>query len=80
VLGHLQRGGSPTAYDRILATRYGTGAVNLVAEGSFGKMVCLKGQNIESVSLEAALGVQNKVPVDGEMIQVARQLGICLGN
>ncbi|TYO97779.1 6-phosphofructokinase [Desulfallas thermosapovorans] len=80
VLGHLQRGGSPTAYDRILATRYGTGAVNLAAEGQFGRMVCLKGQNIESVPLEQAIGELNKVPVDGELVRVARQLGICLGD
>jgi 6-phosphofructokinase 1 len=80
VLGHLQRGGSPTAFDRILATRYGTGAVNLVAEGKFGRMVCLKGQNIESVPLETALGEMHTVPVDGELVRVARQLGICLGD
>jgi len=80
VLGHLQRGGSPTAFDRILATRYGTAAVNLVAEGKFGNMVCLRGQNIEYASLEEAIGVLNKVPTDGELVRVARQLGICLGN
>jgi len=80
VLGHLQRGGSPTAYDRILATRYGTGAVNLAAEGKFGRMVCLKGQNIESVPLEQAVGELHTVPVNGELIKVARQLGICLGD
>lgn len=80
VLGHLQRGGSPTPYDRILATRYGAGAVNLLAEGNFGRMVCLKGQNIESVSLEQAIGEMHKVPVDGELVKVARQLGICLGD
>ncbi|WP_347490989.1 6-phosphofructokinase [Desulfoscipio sp. XC116] len=80
VLGHLQRGGSPTAYDRILATRYGTGAVNLTAEGKFGRMVCLKGQHIDSVPLEQAVGELHKVPVDGELVRVARQMGICLGD
>ncbi len=80
VLGHLQRGGSPTAYDRILATRYGTAAVNLVGEGKFGNMVCLKGQLIEHVPLEQAIGELHKVPVDGELVRVARQLGICLGD
>ncbi|WP_027363691.1 6-phosphofructokinase [Desulfotruncus alcoholivorax] len=80
VLGHLQRGGSPTAYDRILATRYGTGAVNLLAEGKFGRMVCLKGQNIEDVPLEQAIGELHNVPVHGELVKVARQLGICLGD
>lgn len=80
VLGHLQRGGSPTAFDRILATRYGTGAVNLLADGKFGRMVCLKGQNIEDVPLDEAIGELHNVPIDGEMIKVARQLGICLGD
>ncbi|MCL2337549.1 MAG: 6-phosphofructokinase, partial [Firmicutes bacterium] len=79
VLGHLQRGGSPTAFDRILATRYGAGAVNLVAEGNFGRMCCLKGQNIDSAPLADAVGELRTVPVDGEMIQVARELGISLG-
>lgn len=79
VLGHLQRGGSPTAFDRILATRYGVGAVNLVAAGNFGRMCCLKGQNIDSVPLADAVGELRTVPADGEMVQVARQLGICLG-
>ncbi len=80
VLGHLQRGGSPTAFDRLLATRYGAGAAKLVAEGKFGRMVCLKGQNIDSVPLEQAVGKLNTVPVDGELVRVARQLGICLGD
>lgn len=80
VLGHLQRGGSPTAFDRILATRYGAGAVNLVAKGEFGRMVCLRGQNIESTSLESAIGEIRNVPVNGEMVKVTRQLGICLGD
>jgi len=80
VLGHLQRGGSPTAFDRILATRYGAGAVNLVAVGKFGCMVCLRGQNIESVPLEQAVGELHSVPVNGELVKVARQLGICLGD
>lgn len=80
VLGHLQRGGSPTAFDRILATRYGTGAINLVAEGNFGKMVCLRGQSIESVPLEEAVGEIHTVPVDSELVKVAKQLGICLGD
>ncbi|KAF1084659.1 Pyrophosphate--fructose 6-phosphate 1-phosphotransferase [Sporotomaculum syntrophicum] len=80
VLGHLQRGGSPTAYDRILSTRYGTEAVNLVAKGLFGNMVCLKGQHIKHVPLDQAVGELHKVPVDGELVRVARHLGICLGD
>jgi len=80
VLGHLQRGGSPTAFDRILATRYGTGAAKLVAEGKFGEMVCLQGNKISSVPLEMAIGELNQVKLDNDMIESARKLGICLGD
>ena len=55
VLGHLQRGGTPTTHDRILATRFGVEAVNLIAEGGFGKMVCLKGRRIASAKIESAV-------------------------
>ena len=54
VLGHIQRGGSPTAFDRILGTRYGIKAYDLVKEGKFGKMAALRGNNIVEVSLEDA--------------------------
>lgn len=80
VLGHLQRGGTPTAFDRILATRYGTGAVNLVMEGRFGEMVCLRTPNIESVPLAEAVGELRTVPVDGDMVRTARQIGISFGD
>jgi len=80
VLGHLQRGGSPTAYDRILATRYGTGAVRLVMEGRFGEMVCLSGTSISSVSLRETAGKIRQVPLDSDLIHSARQLGISLGD
>jgi 6-phosphofructokinase 1 len=61
VLGHLQRGGSPTPFDRILATRYGIGAIELVHERKFGRMVALKGNNITSVPLEDVIGKRKKV-------------------
>ncbi len=80
VLGHLQRGGSPTAFDRILATRYGAGAVNLVMAGKFGEMVCLRTPNIESVKLAEAVGEIRHVPVDGDMVRTARQIGISFGD
>ncbi|MGB9903212.1 MAG: 6-phosphofructokinase [Desulfotomaculales bacterium] len=80
VLGHLQRGGSPTAFDRILATRYGTMAVNLVMEGRFGEMVCLAGTKISSVPLREGAGNMRQVPLDSDLINSARQLGICLGD
>ncbi|MCL6638239.1 MAG: 6-phosphofructokinase [Firmicutes bacterium] len=80
VLGHLQRGGSPTAFDRILATRYGAGAVNLVMSGKFGEMVCLRTPNIESVPIAEAVGSLKLVPVDGDMVRTARQIGIAFGD
>jgi 6-phosphofructokinase 1 len=80
VLGHIQRGGSPSAFDRILATRLGFGAVNLIAEGNFGKMVCLKTPKIESVSLEEAVKQLKKVNVDNDMVQVAKAMGVSFGD
>ncbi len=80
VLGHLQRGGSPTAFDRILSTRYGTAAVNYLMEGRYGHMVCLKGAEIDTVPLEEAVGGQRKVPPDLDLLRSARQLGISFGD
>lgn len=80
VLGHLQRGGSPTAFDRILSTRYGTSAVNCLMEGKYGHMVRLKGTIIDSVPLEDAVGGQKKVPLDIDLIRSARQVGIAFGD
>lgn len=80
VLGHLQRGGSPTAFDRILSTRYGIAAVNYLMEGRYGQMVCLKGPEIDTVPLEEAMQGQRKVPLDNELLRAARQLGISFGD
>ncbi|HUW65392.1 MAG TPA: 6-phosphofructokinase [Spirochaetia bacterium] len=80
VLGHLQRGGTPTAFDRILSTRYGVGAVNLIMEGRFGEMVCLRGPVIDSVPIENAIGELSTVPLDGDIVRSARQIGIALGD
>ena len=80
ILGHLQRGGSPTAFDRILSTRLGAGAVNLLMEGKFGEMVCLRTPNIESVPLAEAVGEQRLVPIDGDMVRAARQIGLSFGD
>jgi 6-phosphofructokinase 1 len=80
VLGHLQRGGSPNAFDRNLATRYGVAATNLIAEGKFGYMVCLKGREIESVSIEEAAGKQKLVEPDGQIVRAAEQLGVEFGR
>ncbi len=72
VLGHTQRGGTPTAFDRVLGTRYGAGAIDLVHKGDFGKMVALHGTEIVSVPLAAALSVNRTV--DQKLIAMAESL------
>ncbi|NOZ20979.1 MAG: ATP-dependent 6-phosphofructokinase [Planctomycetes bacterium] len=80
VLGHLQRGGSPTAFDRVLATRFGTEAARLVATGRFRRMVCLKGADITSVPIEKAVVKQRLVPRSHEVIRAARAVGTSFGD
>lgn len=80
VLGHLQRGGQPTAFDRLLSLRFGAAAVRLVEAGEFGKMVALTSSGICAVSLEEATRRMRCVPLDSDIIQTARDLGICLGD
>jgi 6-phosphofructokinase 1 len=80
VLGHIQRGGSPMAYDRNLALRFGAAAVRCVGEGSLGTMVALQGQNIRPVPLADAVGQIKRVPLDSDTVITARQLGVSLGD
>ncbi len=80
VLGHLQRGGSPTPFDRCLATRFGAAAVRLAARQGFGRMVALHGENIEDVSLEEALQQPKQVDIHGDTVATARNLGIAFGD
>ncbi len=80
VLGHVQRGGSPTAFDRILATKYGVGAIGLVEKKKFGEMVCLHGNRIESISITEAVGKLKLVSPDGELVKIARSVGTAFGN
>lgn len=80
VLGHLQRGGTPTPYDRWLATRFGAHAVDLIATGQFGRMVALKGQNIESVPLCEAISRLRRVNPESEEVRTARAVGTCFGD
>jgi 6-phosphofructokinase 1 len=80
VLGHLQRGGSPTAYDRWLATRFGAAAVRLAKEKKYGRMVALMATEIRDVSLKEALAEPKRVDIEGDAVRTARDLGICLGD
>jgi 6-phosphofructokinase 1 len=80
VLGHLQRGGSPTPFDRALCSMFGAMAVDLVAAGDFGKMVALIGPHPGAVPIRDAVGNLKTVPPDGGLVRTARALGICLGD
>ncbi len=80
VLGHLQRGGSPTSFDRLLATRFGARAVELLREGRFGEMVAFHPPDIVSVPLEKIVGRTRSVPVDFDVVRTARAMGISLGD
>ena len=81
VLGHIQRGGITSTYDRILSTRYGVGAVELINEGKFGDMVCLKDVKMYSDSLEIVIGQKSKlVDPDGELVKVAKKIGISFAD
>ena len=80
VLGYLQRGGGPTAYDRWLATRFGVQAVRLLNEGQFGRMASLRGTRIESVPLEEAVQSLRLVDPEGEEVQTAKATGVSFGD
>ena len=80
VLGHLQRGGSPTAYDRLIALRFGAAAVRLVAERRFGTMVALDPPVVRAVPLDDAVRELKRVPLDSDIVATARDLGISFGD
>jgi 6-phosphofructokinase len=80
VLGHLQRGGSPTTFDRALGSRFGTKAVQMVADREFGRMACLKGRSITSVTIEDAVRELKLVDPTGEIVHTAEDLGIMMGR
>lgn len=80
VLGHIQRGGSPIAYDRILASRYGAEAANLVARDQYGQMVALRGDHIVSVPIAQAVSRPKNVDPNGELVKAALGLGISFGD
>jgi len=79
VLGHLQRGGTPTAFDRLLATRFGAHAAQLCADRRFGRMVSLRGSHVDSVTIAEANRSASRVDLSGELVACARAMGIELG-
>jgi phosphofructokinase-like protein len=80
VLGHLQRGGSPTPFDRLLATRFGVLAVECVAEERLGQMVALRGTVVVDVPIAEAIAEPKRVDPNGELVRAARELGIAMGD
>lgn len=80
ILGHLQRGGSPTARDRLLATQFAVKAVKLVVDQKYNQMVALKGNDFTAVPLSKVAGKQRVVPVDSPMIEAALAVGTSLGT
>lgn len=80
VLGHLQRGGSPTTFDRLLALRFGAAAVRMAEAGTFDHMVALVSQEMKAVPLKEAIKSRKKVPIDNDKVLTAREIGICFGD
>ena len=80
VLGHLQRGGTPTSFDRVLATRFGGKAVDLVMRGEFGVMVANRPPDLISVPLSDVVGKRKLVPLDLDLVRTARALGVSFGD
>ena len=80
VLGHIQRGGGPISFDRILSTRFGVEAVELIKHGRYGHMVCLKAQEISAVTLDDAISKQKSVDPNGSLVRTAEAIGVCMGR
>jgi 6-phosphofructokinase 1 len=80
ILGHLQRGGPPTTFDRVLGTRFGAAAARLIKKGAFGRMVALIPPDVESVPIREAISRMKTVPVDSDTVEAAREIGISFGD
>ena len=78
-LGHVQRGGTPVAEDRVLATEFGNKAIELLDAGERGRLVVMKGRTVTHIPLEEAEGKQRLVPPDHPLIRAARNVGTCFG-
>jgi 6-phosphofructokinase len=80
VLGHVQRGGTPSPFDRILASRFGVRAVELIEQGDFGRMVALHGREVIAMDIDTSVASLNRVDPGGNLVRTAEQLGIMLGR
>jgi 6-phosphofructokinase 1 len=79
ILGHVQRGGSPTPYDRILASRFGYHAVEAAVKRKFGQMVGLRGNEIRTTPIKEAIAVPRRVKAEDDMVRTAKAVGTCFG-
>lgn len=80
VLGHLQRGGSPTTYDRLISLRFGAAAIRCVQEKDYNKLVVLQDNKLTSIPINEVANKMKSVPLDSDTVQTARDIGICLGD
>ena len=80
ILGHVQRGGVPSATDRILGSAFGVRAVDLIAEGRFGRMVVWQNRRVVDEAIEDTIATHRRVDVDGDLVKTARGLGVCFGD
>ncbi len=80
ILGHVQRGGTPSAADRLLATRLGAACARTIADGEFGVMIAAKGEEARPVPLGRVVGKRKTVPLDHSWVQTARDMGVSLGE
>jgi len=80
ILGYVQRGGTPSAADRLLATRLGSAAADLIADGVYGVMVAARGEGTEPVGLDKVAGRRKPVPPDHSWVRAARNVGTCFGD
>ena len=80
MLGHLQRGGAPTSFDRVLATRFGAKAVELIKRGEFDTMVAFAPPDIIARRLEEVVGKTKTVPMDFDVLLTAKALGVTFGD
>lgn len=78
--GHIQRGGAPSAYDRVLSTQFGVHAAELIRDQIYGMTVALSGQSIIHNPLSEVAGVAKPVPKDNQMVKTARNIGISFGD
>jgi 6-phosphofructokinase 1 len=80
VLGHIQRGGTPSPFDRILATRFGVAAADCIMRGEFGHMVCLRAGQVIAVPLQEAIGVYKTIDLASDVVRAARGVGVSFGD